>query len=222
MGASGLGSGNDEAIETLPLLRNANLDIVGVRDLGLAESMCTLGRDYLVRCDALNWLTDYARPGHGEPQHHYSPRRLENLPPIRTSHGTGLTHCAVDQSDHLHCWGADLPNRGTVGDGVGRNGGLAPFNNLSGVLDVDMIHSHGCAVLLDGSVWCWGWGALGRPEDETSSNFRALSSTSNMPSVSRRMRSMPAPFLPTERPNAGVTMKLVSAASMAPTQRFLG
>ncbi|MAO82303.1 MAG: hypothetical protein CMH50_00235 [Myxococcales bacterium] len=160
--------GNDEAIETLPLLRNANLDIVGVRDLGLAESMCTLGRDYLVRCDALNWLTDYARPGHGEPQHHYSPRRLENLPPIRTSHGTGLTHCAVDQSDHLHCWGADLPNRGTVGDGVGRNGGLAPFNNLSGVLDVDMIHSHGCAVLLDGSVWCWGWGALGRPEDETS------------------------------------------------------
>ncbi len=79
----------------------------------------------------------------------------------------GIYHtCAILKTGALHCWG--LNTYGQVGDGT-LTQRLTPVQvtfsgTTSPVAVVDGGVHHSCAVLADGTMWCWGrnhWGQLG-------------------------------------------------------------
>ena len=73
--------------------------------------------------------------------------------------------CAVLTTGGLTCWGDN--GRGQLGDGTRTNrpqpGGVIGLG--SGVLAVGAGREHTCAVLVGGSLKCWGWNAQGELGD---------------------------------------------------------
>lgn len=75
----------------------------------------------------------------------------------------GLEHsCAVKTDSTAWCWGSNLA--GQLGDGT-YNSSLTPVL-VTGLTAATAIasggmHAHACAVLDDGTAWCWGAGVLG-------------------------------------------------------------
>jgi alpha-tubulin suppressor-like RCC1 family protein len=78
--------------------------------------------------------------------------------------------CARTGDGRLYCWGRG--ERGQIGDGIAQDGHvqLVPteVHGLADVVDVSVSDWTTCAVLDDGSVWCWGYNkhhALGFPSE---------------------------------------------------------
>lgn len=89
---------------------------------------------------------------------------------------TGSAHsCALLADATVKCWGQNID--GQLGDGTG---GLPPANvarltptlvsGLTGVAEVSAGAFHTCARKTDGTVWCWGFNALGQLGDGTTTN----------------------------------------------------
>jgi alpha-tubulin suppressor-like RCC1 family protein len=81
-----------------------------------------------------------------------------------TSIGGGPSHfCAVRVDGSLWCWGGD--GNGQLGDGSPQGFQAAPTRVLtlaSPVTVMDGGGEHTCALLQDGTVWCWGLGSSGQ------------------------------------------------------------
>ncbi|MEP9391563.1 hypothetical protein ABLE94_04770 [Gordonia sp. VNK1] len=85
---------------------------------------------------------------------------LEDVASIAT--GVGTT-CAITHAADLYCWGRNTT--GQVGDGTTQNR-LTPVRiaGLRSVTSVTLGADATCAVA-DGTVYCWGSGPVGRPEN---------------------------------------------------------
>lgn len=72
------------------------------------------------------------------------------------------SHCAIDSGGAVYCWGAG--NAGQLGMGSGHGYQPLPVRlPLSGAaVAVDIGGAHGCAVLADTTVECWGSNAVGQ------------------------------------------------------------
>jgi alpha-tubulin suppressor-like RCC1 family protein len=70
----------------------------------------------------------------------------------------GYSHTAAVLTDgRVQCWGGT--SDGQLGNGVRGPGGISTpvfVSNLNGAVSVTAGYGHTCAVLSDGSVWCWG------------------------------------------------------------------
>ncbi len=68
----------------------------------------------------------------------------------------GYHHCALLADTTVRCWGSSL--YGALGDGTltGGTKGAVAVQGLKNVQQVGVGHFHSCALLLDGSVSCWG------------------------------------------------------------------
>ncbi len=90
----------------------------------------------------------------------------------------GWAHtCAVLSSGALKCWGANT--FGQLGDGTvkGRTKPVAVVGLETGVQAVAAATTHTCAVLVDGSVKCWGDQSSGRLGNGESTDAKILSPT---------------------------------------------
>jgi hypothetical protein len=70
--------------------------------------------------------------------------------------GPGNTMCAVGVADSLvYCWGGNQV--GATGDApAGADSTVGPVPGLPKALAVAVGAWHACAIVIDGSVWCWG------------------------------------------------------------------
>jgi alpha-tubulin suppressor-like RCC1 family protein len=94
-----------------------------------------------------------------------TPTRVQGLSTGATQVSTGYLHsCALLTTGKVWCWGVE--RNGALGNGVAADDGYpqAPVavSNLSGVKSISVAALHGCALLNNGSVQCWGEGAAGQ------------------------------------------------------------
>lgn len=97
-----------------------------------------------------------------------TPRQVENLTKVAAI-AAGANHtCAVLTSGNVQCWGSNHYYQ--LGDGSYVYGRLLPDLPVSGLSYVTQIAAgayHNCAVVADGTVWCWGFNSDGQLGDGT-------------------------------------------------------
>lgn len=111
------------------------------------------------QCDDGNADPDDACPNHCGNPFTYEPPRLV----------AGMAHmCALSDAGAVRCWGEDETKAGVLGYGSTQSLGDAPGEMpppdvaLGGmVLQIAAGHYHTCALLVGGSVRCWGSGSVG-------------------------------------------------------------
>ena len=101
-------------------------------------------------------------------------------PPAFARLSAGNTHtCAVVGTGSLHCWGANgfgqlgLGDNADRGDAAGEMGDDLPYVDLGAgqrALTVAPGNTHTCALLVGGTVKCWGFGVNGRTGRGNTSN----------------------------------------------------
>jgi alpha-tubulin suppressor-like RCC1 family protein len=90
---------------------------------------------------------------------------------VATTLGGGMAHmCARDANANVRCWGAN--GSGSLGDGTSQDStipttvldarGMPLAGVLSDGLSISGTASHTCAILGDGSLYCWGWNSKGQ------------------------------------------------------------
>jgi alpha-tubulin suppressor-like RCC1 family protein len=91
--------------------------------------------------------------------------------------------CAVTSSGGVYCWGNN--HRGQLGDGslTNRDVPVPVVGLASGVASVAAGSDHSCALLLDGSVQCWGGNATGQLGDGTSDDHTTPAPVPGLSSV---------------------------------------
>jgi len=86
-------------------------------------------------------------------------------------------NCFIKGDQTAWCWG--LNQYGQLGNGTGGGGAYlrsavpVAVSTLSGVISIGAGENHSCAVLADGTLWCWGsneFGQLGNPTVLTDTN----------------------------------------------------
>ena len=102
----------------------------------------------------------------------------ESEMPVGRLGGSYNALCAIQSGGALFCWGAG--NGGQLGDGLATDSGspVAVLDGagepLTGVLAVTTGINHGCAVMADRSVACWGSNGNGQlGDDGTTTRLRA-------------------------------------------------
>jgi alpha-tubulin suppressor-like RCC1 family protein len=114
-----------------------------------------------------------------------------DVPPY-TSIATGGGHsCAVRSDGIAVCWGDNT--YGQLGDGTNNDKLLAVYppvktgpgftDYLRGVVDIAAGESHACAVLGDGTAWCWGWNGSGQLGDGTTTDRNIAAPVSGLTDV---------------------------------------
>jgi alpha-tubulin suppressor-like RCC1 family protein len=107
----------------------------------------------------------HAGLGNGRNQDSHRPVRVKYLPDAFFV-GLGEDHaCALRRIGEVRCWGKST--LGAIGDGPGSTSKLrfVPRRVLlppRQVVALGVGEKHNCAVLKDGSVWCWGDGSEGQ------------------------------------------------------------
>jgi len=91
--------------------------------------------------------------------------RVQGLGTGATQVSTGfLNSCALLTTGKVSCWG--LERHGALGNGVIADDGYSQtpvaVSNLVGAKSISVSALHGCALLSNGSVQCWGEGAEGQ------------------------------------------------------------
>jgi len=82
----------------------------------------------------------------------------------------GAHTCALLHTGAVKCWGAN--NLGALGDGTTVHERLAPVDVVglsAGAVAITAGDSHTCALMLDGSIRCWGYNGNGQLGDGTTS-----------------------------------------------------
>ncbi|WP_412033198.1 thrombospondin type-1 domain-containing protein [Nitratireductor aquimarinus] len=86
---------------------------------------------------------------------------------------SGYHSCAIAVDSRVWCWGSN--QFGQLGDGTTADS-VEPVmvHGLEGVIDIDVPNTepavYTCALKSDGSVWCWGQGALGNGHSSSQSS----------------------------------------------------
>lgn len=95
----------------------------------------------------------------------FAPVAVANLPPASVVRAGWHHSCAVVRDGEVYCWGNG--GSGQLGDGTtahedceGEDCAREPVQvlGLQGVADVAVGYRHSCALLVDGTVQCWGAG----------------------------------------------------------------
>jgi alpha-tubulin suppressor-like RCC1 family protein len=145
------------------------LDIAAGEEFACAVTQGSAAEGSPVYCWGRN---DFGQLGKGTLGATTIPTRTLSLPPARQV-AAGKAHtCAVTQAGTVLCWGANDVWQ------VSPDGGMTntlPVNVVGlthGAVSVTAGGSHSCAVLENGTLWCWGAnnaGQLGNGERETRS-----------------------------------------------------
>ena len=171
------GDGPDEMGDNLPILdvRGSSLKVKAV-SVGISHT-CAILNDGSLRC----WGSGAnGRLGYGDTQNRGDGGgEMDNLPSVDLGSGRsakfiaagGYHTCAILDDDSAKCWGngangqlgyGDTRSRGDDGGEMGDN---LPSVDLGSGRSAKFIAAgeyHTCAILDDGSVKCWGYGANGR------------------------------------------------------------
>jgi alpha-tubulin suppressor-like RCC1 family protein len=104
------------------------------------------------------------RLGDGDTSEHNvaTPLLIENLSDIKQIALGDSFACALNHGGNVHCWGGGWG--GQLGDGrlSSHDVGVPQLvGELSAVRQIDLGFMHGCALLNDGGVKCWGYGEAG-------------------------------------------------------------
>jgi alpha-tubulin suppressor-like RCC1 family protein len=116
---------------------------------------CALLADGTVQC----WNNVNDSPGLGgvpDDAGGYLPGPVPGLSGVRAISAGNAFACALMSDGAVHCWGANL--EGELGNGT-MGGGSAtpvPVSNLEHVTAISTGIVSGCALLVDGTVTCWG------------------------------------------------------------------
>ncbi|HEU0030478.1 MAG TPA: hypothetical protein VFQ53_07595 [Kofleriaceae bacterium] len=97
------------------------------------------------------------------------PRKITGLDPTKLQRivGGGAHFCALDNQAAVWCWGRNT--KGQLGIGASDRGGVDTarrIESLGGVIQLALGHEHTCALLRDGTVWCWGSDEHGQLGDD--------------------------------------------------------
>jgi len=103
---------------------------------------------------------------------HVDPVRVDGLGPVTVLSVGHRNNCVVRNDGTVWCWGSNWD--GELGDGT-TDDRPSPVQvvGISGAVSVSIASNnegHACAVLSDGSVWCWGNNSVGQLGDGTESN----------------------------------------------------
>jgi hypothetical protein len=105
----------------------------------------SLGPSPGTRCAVLEsgrvWCNAAAQP----------PSGLEGVVAVQYGSGRG---CVVQIGDVLRCWGRS--DYGQAGNGVNLFEAAASVPTVQGATSVSVGRDHACALLADGTIWCWG------------------------------------------------------------------
>lgn len=109
------------------------------------------------------------RLGNGTGEDSYVPVDVLGLDSGVQEISSGLSFtCALTVSGAVMCWGAGA-SPGGIGDGIGAFS-LVPVDVIgldSGVKAIDAGNHHACAIIVDGSLLCWGSNSAGQLGDGT-------------------------------------------------------
>ena len=131
----------------------AGLPIVIAATLGTHHG-CALDGTHALWCWGGN---SHGQLGNGTFEDAAAPTLVEGLVNgVREASAGYMTTCAIDAVGDLWCWGASW--HGTLANGTTGDYAATPLHitDLAGVSHVDVGAGHVCAVLEDGSLWCWG------------------------------------------------------------------
>lgn len=96
------------------------------------------------------------------------PVSVPDLPNDITQIASGYDHsCGIRQNDNVVCWGAN--SYGQLGDGsINPSKGTETTDSLGGrAVEVATGQSHTCALLINGTVRCWGANSYGQLGNDT-------------------------------------------------------
>ena len=151
--------------------RTTPVDVPGLTDVTAIASggshTCALLSDTTVRCWGFN---AYGQLGDGTTLDRHQPVVVAGLSGV-TAIAAGWNHtCAVRADGTAACWGFN--DYGQVGTGSSAADVLTPtpVAGLSGVRSIDPTTFSTCALLLDGTVRCWGYNATGDLGDGTTTD----------------------------------------------------
>ena len=110
---------------------------------------------------------DQGAIGDNGTQHRSSPTLVHGIggtnPPVAISSG-GNHHCALMENGSVMCWG--LGSFGRLGDGGATNKLIPtytmPFGNDTKAVSLSISDSHGCVLLEDRNISCWGYNSVGQ------------------------------------------------------------
>jgi alpha-tubulin suppressor-like RCC1 family protein len=154
----------------------SDLPAGGVSQVVAAQGGCALVRTGGVTTEISCWGEDqWGQLGNGTtsttPQ--AKPVTVQKLPNTADFVATGGGNaCAIAYIGGAYCWG--LNDHGQLGDGTTTDSSVpAAVQNLppkTKVVQIAPGGDHTCALLNDGTVWCWGAGGSGQLGDGSTSN----------------------------------------------------
>ena len=137
---------------------------------GLGGSVRSLAKSYSSTCALLEigavecWgYNGDGQLGDGTTTDRLTPIRISSLgTAVMAISGSFRHFCALLNTGAVKCWGLNI--YGELGNGSNRNSSLpVQVDGLtSGVTSINVGSEHSCAVLVGGSVKCWGYGRLGQ------------------------------------------------------------
>ncbi len=143
----------------------------GVKSIAAGGShTCALLSDGALECWGGNAK---GQLGHGISPDSFSPVPVFGLSEGVKAVAAGARHtCALMETGGVKCWGENAS--GGVGDGtnINRSTPVDVPGLEAGVKFVDAGAGHTCAVMLDGSVKCWGWNLSGQLGNGTRTDSR--------------------------------------------------
>lgn len=154
--------GSEDSSDTPVAIPGLPQDIVAI-SAGSGKFYCVVSTSTGVWCWGAN---SRGQLGDGTTIDSFTPVRATSLNSTVNSISSGPSHsCIVTNSGAVKCWGLNM--NGQLGNGT-RINSSTPVDvvGLSGpVLAVSTGFYHTCALLVSGTVQCWGWNASGQLGD---------------------------------------------------------
>ena len=145
--------------------------------VGISQAQAALGHTCALRVDGTVWcwgVNQDGQLGDGGNEDSLIPVQVvrsegQPLTDIRAISSKSSHVCALDATDRAWCWGSG--SSGQLGNGMieDRNHASLVMTSdqeaLSGIARISAGDAHSCAVLNDGTAWCWGSRLHGRLGD---------------------------------------------------------
>lgn len=167
-----LGVGVFNGIRNVPMQVRDLATAIQVDASGAEGSSCAVLSTGLVACWGAN---SHGELGHGSLVDSALPIVIPSLSNIAKVSTGGLnrmndfddinpagTHCAIDSAGAVYCWGASSSGQMGLGSGMSNNAVPVRLPLSRPALSVDVGGAHGCAVLNNNTVECWGANNLGQ------------------------------------------------------------
>jgi alpha-tubulin suppressor-like RCC1 family protein len=167
-----LGVGVFDGIRNVPMQVRDLATAIQVDASGAEGSSCAVLSTGLVACWGAN---SHGELGHGSLVDSALPIVIPSLSNITKVSTGGLnrmndfddinpagTHCAIDSAGAVYCWGAASSGQMGLGSGMSNNAVPVRLPLSRPALSVDVGGAHGCAVLNNNTVECWGANNLGQ------------------------------------------------------------